>query len=431
MDITTLSCIARLFRGSRFLVGKGTSINAKDKNGKTPQDIAIDHKHDSVTVYLQQTQLGLNEQLLVAERGNDFKKVKDLVSKGASVDTKDSNGWTLLHHTAIRGYLEVAEFLIEKGADVNAEDKYGKKPIQRAAEDNNKNIITLLLSKGVNINDTDRNGRTSLYWAAWNGNLDAVKYLVGKDASIQAGDKYGKTALDIARDKEYNDVVNYLEEELNKEREKPAQRKRRHYHGDQNSHHLSRQLRAIDSSDQTEIVASSGTRPSSWINGLFVWVKSSVNGLVSSVVNKISTKELENSKSVDTDVYSAGLKNMYSATIPQSRKSLVVTKGNIPNRSWSSNREKVRSNVTVAPEINTDVVNSALILGDLAVRFMNGTPYERPIQESLLSPREQSMGSIDEDMIIRAIQQGEEKFGVPGTSMDEVKIIGSKTEIGK
>lgn len=183
--------------------------------------------------------------------------------------------------------------------------------------------------------------------------------------------------------------------------------------------------------DQLEIAASSGTRQSSWINGLFVLVKSSVNGLVSSVVNKISTKELENSKSGDTDACSAGLEKMYNATIPQSRKSLVVTKGNIPNRSWSSHQEKIRSNVTVAPEINTDVVNSVLILGDLAVRFMNGTSYQQPIHGNLLSPREQSMRSIDEDMIIRAIQQGKEKFGVPDTNMDEVEIIGNKTEIGK
>ncbi|WP_425383714.1 ankyrin repeat domain-containing protein [Wolbachia endosymbiont (group A) of Microdon myrmicae] len=279
----------------QHLINNGANIGTKDSSGKTPQDIAIDHKHDSVAVYLQQTQLGLNEQLLVAVRSNDVNKVKDLVSKGASVDTKDSDGWTLLHHTARRGYLEVAEFLIEKGADINAEDKYGKKPIQRAAEDNNKNIITLLLSKGVNINDTDKNGRTSLYWASYNGNLDAVKYLISQGASIQAGDKGGKTPLDIARDKGYNNIVNYLEEELNKEREKPVQRRRRHHHGDHARHHMSRKPLAIDSSDQPEITASSGTRPSSWINNLFSWVKSSVGGLLNS--KPTLSKETSNTSS--------------------------------------------------------------------------------------------------------------------------------------
>lgn len=178
-------------------------------------------------------------------------------------------------------------------------------------------------------------------------------------------------------------------------------------------------------------VSSSGTRPSSWINGLFGWVKSSVDGLVSSVANKFAAKESEDYKSGNTDAYPAGLEKVYSATIPQSRKLLGVPRGNITNRSWSSHGEKVRSNVIAVPEISTAVVNSALILGDLAVRFMNGTRYEQPIHENLLSPREQSMRSIDKDMIIRAIQQGKEKFGIPGTNMDEVKIIGNKNEIGK
>jgi hypothetical protein len=154
--------------------------------------------------------------------------------------------------------------------------------------------------------------------------------------------------------------------------EKPVQRRRRHHHGDHNSHHLSRKPLATDLSNQPEIATSSGAKPSSWINGLLGCLKSSVDGLVSSVTNKFAVKESEDSKSGDTDACSAGLEKMYNATIPQSRKSLGAPKGNITNRNWSSNREKVRSNVTVVPEINNAVVDSALILGDLAVRLVNG-----------------------------------------------------------
>ncbi len=84
-------------------------------------------------------------------------------------------------------------------------------------------------------------------------------------------------------DKERNDIVQFLEK-LNEKKEKPAQRKRRHHHGDHDRHrsHLSRNLLAIDSSNQPEITASSGTRPSSWINDLFSWVKSSMSGLLGS-----------------------------------------------------------------------------------------------------------------------------------------------------
>ncbi|MFT4314954.1 MAG: hypothetical protein AB3P11_07940 [Wolbachia pipientis] len=265
---------------------------------------------------------------------------------------------------------------------------------------------------------------------------------VERDAKVNALTADGRTPYDLAINQNDTEIKEYL-------RSKSAvsssmlishvipvddsvrQRKRRHHHGDHNYHHLSHKSLATDLSNQPEIATSSAIKPSSWINGLLGWVKSSIGGLVSSVADKFAAEESENSKLGDTVPCSAGLEKMYSATILQSRKSLDAPKGNIPNRSWSSNREKVRSNVTVVPEINTAVVDSALILGDLAVRFMNGTSYQQPIHENLLSPREQSMRSIDEDMIIRAIQQGKEKFGVPDTNMDEVEIIGNKTEIGK
>lgn len=78
--------------------------------------------------------------------------------------------------------------------------------------------------------------------------------------------------------------MEYLEKKLREERGKPLQRKRRHHHGghDRYHGHLSSNLLAIDSSNQPEIAASSGTRPSSWINDLFGWVKSSIGELLGS-----------------------------------------------------------------------------------------------------------------------------------------------------
>ncbi len=68
----------------------------------------------------------------------------------------------------------------------------------------------------------------------------------------------------------------------NEEKDRPAQRKRRHHHGDHSRHHLSRKPLAIDLSNQPEIAASSGTRQSSWINDCISWVKSSIGKLLSS-----------------------------------------------------------------------------------------------------------------------------------------------------
>ncbi|WP_425385139.1 ankyrin repeat domain-containing protein [Wolbachia endosymbiont (group B) of Schoenobius gigantella] len=323
---------------AKYLVDKRANINAKDKGSKIPLNVAIDQKHNDVVKYLEQAQLDLNKELLIAAKGGDLNKVIDLISKGANVNVKDNNDDTPLHLAV--GYLDVVKYLISKGANINAkckagatpldiaayqklsdvveylkqtqldldkklliavksgglnkiidlfnrganinaENEYGKNPIHIAAESDYKNIIEFLLSKeGVGVNDTDEQGHTPLHWASWSGHLGMLEYLIGKGANINAKCKAGKTTLDIARDKGYNNIVEYLEGKLKEEREKPAQRKRRHHHGDHDHHrsHLSRNLLAIDSSGQPEIAASSSTRPSSWINDLFSWVKSSVGG---------------------------------------------------------------------------------------------------------------------------------------------------------
>lgn len=110
-----------------------------------------------------------------------------------------------------------------------------------------------------------------LLTVAQDGDLSKIKDLIIQGANLSAQNEDGKTPLDIARDKRYSDVVEYLERKLNEKEEKPTQRKRRHHHGDHSRHHnhLSRKPLAIDSSNQPEIAASSGTTPSSWINGLF------------------------------------------------------------------------------------------------------------------------------------------------------------------
>ncbi|WP_353287768.1 ankyrin repeat domain-containing protein [Wolbachia endosymbiont (group B) of Gerris lacustris] len=231
----------------KFLLEKGANINARSILGRTPIHVAAINNRKNI--------------------------VEFFISKGADINDADKDGWTPLHWAASRGNLEVTKFLVEKGANINAENVFGRKPIHRAAEDNHKNIIDFLLSKGVSVDDADKQGHTPLYWASWGGHLDMVKYLIGKGADINAKDKDGKTPLGIARDKGYNNIVNYLEEELNKEREKPVQRKRRHHHGDHARHHMSRKPLAIDSSNQPEVAASSGTRPSSWINNCISWAK--------------------------------------------------------------------------------------------------------------------------------------------------------------
>ncbi|MCA7010493.1 ankyrin repeat domain-containing protein [Wolbachia endosymbiont of Tribolium confusum] len=274
---------------AKYLIGKGANIDAKDDGGRVPLNEA--GSYSNMERVLMQAHLD-RELLLTVKSEKDLKTINDLiakdiddrthgvfyytwsgnlgiveflVSKDVSVNATDKYGCTLLHWAALKGHSDITKFLVDKGANVNAKDILGRIPMHFAIMNNNVNITGFLLNKGANVDEADKNGWTPLHWAALEDCLEVAKFLVDKGADVNAKDIYGKTPLDIARDKGYNNIMKRLEKEINEKREKPAQRKRRHHH--------------IDSSNQPEIAASSGTRPSSWINDCISWVKSSVGGL--------------------------------------------------------------------------------------------------------------------------------------------------------
>ncbi|WP_264707159.1 ankyrin repeat domain-containing protein [Wolbachia endosymbiont (group A) of Acrocera orbiculus] len=235
-----------------LLLDRGANLKATDMYGKTPLDLAIQKGYEDIVEVLKRKQLDLDKELLISAEEGDLEKIRDSIRQGANVNVQGRQGWT---------------------------------PVFWAIQKNNFNIVELLLDNSADIKVKDNEGWTPLHWAVQLDLLNMVKYLAEKGADIDALTADGRTPLDIVREKfrvngkneECSDVVQCLEK-LNQEREKPVQRRRRHHHGDHNRHqnHLSRKPLAID---QPKIAVSSTTRPSSWINDLFSWVKSSVGGL--------------------------------------------------------------------------------------------------------------------------------------------------------
>ncbi|MFP3025404.1 MAG: ankyrin repeat domain-containing protein, partial [Wolbachia sp.] len=225
-----------------LLLDRGANLKATDMYGKTPLDLAIQKGYEDIVEVLKRKQLDLDKELLISAEKGDLEKVRDSIRQGANVNVQGRQGWT---------------------------------PVFWAIQKNNFNIVELLLDNSADIKVKDNEGWTPLHWAVQLDLLNMVKYLAEKGADIDALTADGRTPLDIVREKlrvngkneECSDVVQCLEK-LNQEREKPVQRRRRHHHG-----YLSRKPFAIDSSNQPEIVASSSTRPSSWINDCISWVK--------------------------------------------------------------------------------------------------------------------------------------------------------------
>lgn len=66
------------------------------------------------------------------------------------------------------------------------------------------------MSNGANLDDQDNNGSTALHRAAYNGNTRLVKKLVAKGARIDIRDAEGCRPLEIAMQRQYDNLFQYL-----------------------------------------------------------------------------------------------------------------------------------------------------------------------------------------------------------------------------
>ncbi len=92
----------------------------------------------------------LGEQLLAATRKGDIAVVKQLLDKGADVNSKNRYGSTPLFFACDRGHFEIAKLLIDKGADMNVKDTfYNASALSWAMNKKHDDIVTLMIEKGV------------------------------------------------------------------------------------------------------------------------------------------------------------------------------------------------------------------------------------------------------------------------------------------
>jgi ankyrin repeat protein len=59
----------------------------------------------------------IDQELIVAAGENNLPEVSRLLSVGADVKEKDSDGWTPLHRASNRGHVQVVNALLEHEAD--------------------------------------------------------------------------------------------------------------------------------------------------------------------------------------------------------------------------------------------------------------------------------------------------------------------------
>lgn len=136
----------------------------------------------------------LERKLISAAQRGDLDLVKELLDKGADINTRGTNrpniGRTLLHYAAgakrykLRGeHLKVAKLLLARGADVNASADTGYTALHVAAGLGQLEMVDFLLENGADINARDTRG-TPLQAAVLLGDESVVARLIDGNADL-------------------------------------------------------------------------------------------------------------------------------------------------------------------------------------------------------------------------------------------------------
>ncbi|WP_411849346.1 ankyrin repeat domain-containing protein [Stenotrophomonas sp. LGBM10] len=130
---------------------------------------------------------GTKNNLLAAVNSGDLVQIRSIIEKKPDViDAYLNDGWTALTFAAKDGNVSVVNFLIEKGADINKLEGGGNSPLYWAAKYGHEDIVALLLRHGANIHHKCAKCLEPIDVAREN-NYEGIVNMLVEQVSSQAG----------------------------------------------------------------------------------------------------------------------------------------------------------------------------------------------------------------------------------------------------
>ena len=163
--------------------------------------------HGIYTVPLQQTGGGIGgpsvaiapDQLVTQER------VEDWLAAGADIDGELANA-------VLAADIDRIRFLLTKGADLNKRDSQGYTALQSAARQRKSKLIAELIALKADVNATDQDGYTALHHAVLRNTPEAITALIQGGASSSTATANGYTPLALALlDDHYKSAIALIE----------------------------------------------------------------------------------------------------------------------------------------------------------------------------------------------------------------------------
>jgi ankyrin repeat protein len=150
-----------------------------------------------------------SNEIYQAVRTGTTAGLKNLLSRGVSINHKDEGGNSLLMSSVLHGDIASVKFLLDHGAEINVANNAGATALMRAAGQPEK--TKLLVARGANVNARSANGNTPLILAARaRGSAKSLQLLLDAGADINATNVFGASALMAAVAAEDLDSVRFL-----------------------------------------------------------------------------------------------------------------------------------------------------------------------------------------------------------------------------
>ena len=192
----------------QYLLGADADPCLRDKQGNSPLNDAVRHRHDAVAAAIRTRApngkvslhgLSAGIQMCAAAAEGDLAQIKRLLLNGVSARAMDYDRRTALHLAACHGSLEMTNYLIDARADVQAKDRMGNSPLDDAIRCGHKSIQLALRTAGARVGWM-RNGLRACRASATGdeGSVRFVRALMEMGLDPAACDHYDRTPLHLA-----------------------------------------------------------------------------------------------------------------------------------------------------------------------------------------------------------------------------------------
>jgi ankyrin repeat protein/serine/threonine protein kinase len=209
------------------MVRHGAIINQAGADGSTVLTLACSKGNLWAIRYLIDSGIKIDEQtgpqlinpLLCAAKFGQLGAVTFLISKGANIEVRNSEGRSPLLLAAQFGHPSIVRVLLDKGAsisirssaDLPSMDLPSATALNHAALSGNLEVVSLLLDAGAKLDErTGGNGGTVLSEVAQRGLTEMAAFLISHNADVNASGLAGITPLGAAASAGHAEMVKLL-----------------------------------------------------------------------------------------------------------------------------------------------------------------------------------------------------------------------------